>query len=270
MDIKITENKKISINVVNARELSLDLNTCSPTVEREEYEEFGHIFKTDIITKLDFYGEFQIKLGDVFTINKVKYTVNKIVATDEGYLLIEEELTKSSQFLLPSIALPNTHADINYRFSTYFYNAYLYTDKYNNPDNKYLFLCYKFYNIQDYKELETFLTQHKNYVKTIEVSPVFTIFVFETLPQHKNAIKLIMDGEYHSISSSYKRKLISFYKLTGSTTNTIHKAIYRPQRARENLENELGITLPFTISLISKPIKEIETFNNPNTKDEKM
>jgi len=247
MIINLTGNQKLEITPINARVLSLTSNCEPKTLYNEDFE----------IVELDFYKIKDIKIGDTIEISGVTYNVNKIVKQNSNHYLIDSNLTKSSEFILPLVSLPNTISS-HYFYNKYFYNCYLYWDKYPQySDNKHLFVCYKFYDSKEYKGLETFISEHKNFITNIDPNNNFTIFVLSIPKEYHYAVETILEGKYHELDNSIKSKIINFYEL--KLGNPIYNALLRPLEAVKKLELKLGTKIPSNMGLYTKPTKESES-----------
>ena len=253
MEIKIIGNKKILLTPLNARILELDLTTSKCTESRNYYEEevLKEIFETNIINKLTFYNKLTISIGDKYVVNGIEYTVNEIIPGEYNkYLLIDTELTKTSQFLLPFVASSGSTAS-SYLYNSCFYNAYLNWDKYPEYDEGFIFLCYKFFNIDGYKQLETKITSQSNFIKVIEPNSKYTVFVMEFPEKYAEVKNAVLEGKYYrGIKEHYKKMILDFYQL--KNTHEVYKTIYRTSAGVKELESKLGIDIG-NIDLMSKP-----------------
>lgn len=263
MNLKINNFKDLEINFLNARVLNLQLKNVNVNEIREQWQEFGHVFITDKIVGLDFLKKKLISIGDIFTVDGIKFVVNKIKnGNNYNYFLIETEFNKSTFYLLPFIADNDKYAG-NYLINYCLYNTYLYWDKYPQYNNgEYLYLCYKFFNNDVYKKLELNLMEQKNIVDIINIDSTFTMFI---LKLNNPNLKHFLNGDYHKYDKQSKLKIVNFFNPTNNTIN--YKDIYsrvvnvlnNDKNKIQELELKLDINLPDNMNFESKPLLEDET-----------
>ena len=269
MQIKITSNKNIDISYVNSRKLLLNLNNCVVKEIRATEQVLDYVLYSDKISGLDFYGKKSVNVGDTLLINNVSFTINIIKPhPDNGYYLIDTEINKSLMFIFP-LVIKTGEIPSDYLFNSCLYNTYLYYDKYPQySENNHIFLTYKFYDIEGYKKIETFIATRDGYVETLEPNSTFSLFVFEIPTKYKEAVTLILEGKYHKLSDEVKNKILSFYNSPkqlkeGDIVEVKHNlfnAFTIDKQKKLKFENYLSVKIPEDVSLISKPVISNETF----------
>ena len=252
MIINVAKNKNIEIKVKNGRDLLLLHNMDSVRITKEKNE----------IVKLDFYGN-TYGIGDTISINndniKSSYTIRYIKQTSNySFELSSEILTKSSVFLFPLVSQKDS-IHKNYFFNTYFYNAYINLtgqDEFN--DSNHLFLVYRFFNTEYFKDLEKLIMSSPNFIKTVEPDVNFTAFVMAIPIQFKQDAKRILRGQYSKISTTAKSKIITFH--TAHIDSELYHILHRSDVLKSKLETHLGCSIPEDIELCSKPEFNKETY----------
>lgn len=255
MQIDVTDTRWVDLSFINARTLSVTHNFEAPKITKEN--------KDIIEIQL---GTYAIKVGTKIEIsvsktnkNKVKYfKVNKIIENRLGFDLVSESITKSSLFLLPLIT---GKYQINqlYKYDTYFYNAYLYNKncpEYN--DGKHLFVVYRFFDTEGFKELESVIHKNPNYVKAVEPNSNYTMYIFEIPKLLQSDSKLFIRGKYSRMSTTAKSKIITFHQ--AKLEDWIGLVLYKQERLKRELENSLNCCLSDDLDLYDKPIKEQESY----------
>lgn len=267
MIIQITDKKRLEITELSSRSLSLRMNNIKPLESRTYYEEFNQTFYTEEITQLKFEGKdpYIIKLGDTITINRVIYNINKIICgRDYEYILIDQELNKSTKYILPLIVPINSYAT-EYLFNSCLYNTYLHCNKYPLlSNNKYLFIKYRFYDIPTYKIFESSILKQKNFVLTDDSEKGFTTFVLDIGEEFNSTVDLFNLGKYHVFKEEHDTRILNFFipskngREYGGIYNQIKQCLTKDINKIKQLESKLGMELPEGIGLDSKPeiIKE--------------
>lgn len=254
MKVSVAKNKSIEITVKNGRELLLRHNIDTVKITKDT--------RSNKILNIDFYGK-NFCVGSNVEVNilesKHNYFITLINQIDQyTFELICEPLTKSSIFLMPLVTEKGTFHDL-YFYNTYLYNAYInFTglDEFN--DNNHLFLVYRFFISDYFKNLENYISQHKNFVKTYEPNREFTVYIMEIPLIFQKDARMILRGKYSNISATAKSKIISFHKahIESELSHILHKS----SKLKEELEQHLGCNIPEDIELHSKPELIKETF----------
>lgn len=250
MKINVAKNKNIEINIKDGRNLTLlhNIDSCKTINEGNN------------IIGLDFYGH-TYNVGQSIEIvaanTKQLYEINYITKISEySYELSECKPTKTSTFILPLIA-PKNHTYSAFFLNTYFYNAYYKVDgqdMYN--DGNHLFLFYRFYNSDYFKELEEYLLSNPNFVKTYEPNRYLTCYIMSIPVGFKEDVNKIIKGKYSKVSTTVKSRIVSFYQ--AHIESELYHILYRSDKLKLKLEEYLGCKIPDNIELCSKPelIKE--------------
>jgi len=254
MKISVANKKYIEINIKNGRELTLlhNIDSYKTTIEKNNIQSltfYDHIIQVN--------QPLELKVDSTKTIYLIK-EINKV--DNYKFSLICERLNKSSIFLLPLIAEKNSNHRAFF-FNTFFYNAYIHyegLEEYN--DGKHLFLLYRFFNTDSFKDLEEILRSTNNFVKTYEPNKYFTCFIMEIPIMFQQDVNKILKGKYSNISSTAKSKIITFHE--AHTDSEVAHILFKVPKLKEKLENYLGCAIPDDVELCSKPVLELESFKN--------
>jgi hypothetical protein len=125
-------------------------------------------------------------------------------------------------------------------------------------DNKHLFLNYRFFDSDYFKNLEQFLTLNDNYIKTYEPSKDFTIFIFEIPKEFHDDIILFKEGKYSQFSNEAKERILLFNQT--KITSKLFKVLYNDISLRKDMEKKFNCKIPNDIDLIDIPSINDETF----------
>lgn len=254
MKVRVAERKYIEINIKNGRELTLLHNIDS----------YKTITEGNNIKSLTFYDR-TIQVGEPLGIKvdstDTVYTVTEIQKVDNyKFNLVSERLNKTSIFTLPLIAEKNTTHKAFF-FNTFFFNAYIkYEGLEEFNDGNHLFLIYRFFNLDSFRDLEEILKKSDNFVKTYEPNRYFTCFIMEIPIMFQQDVKKILKGKYSTISSTAKSKIISFHE--AHIESEISHILYRKPELKKKLETYLDCYIPEHIELCSKPDLDVETYKN--------
>jgi len=254
MIINVGYEKSIEIKHCTARTLSLDIKNSTPKITRSSRRILEDITFYDDIIELNFHDKYIIKLGDTITLKgkNIKYKINFILSEIDGnYYLQEEPLNKSTSFILP-LVLSGNYSD--YLFNTCYFNSYILDSDYNSD---YLYVVYKFIDIEGYKNTERKLTKQKNFIKVIDVNKTFSAFVFSIPNNLEEVFTLFWQGKYHKIDEKYKQRIINFYTDAEGISRNIkyltEKGLSNDIKKRKMLEANLGCKIPENINIVSKP-----------------
>lgn len=260
MKVDITANKSYTIIKKSGRVLILQLNNIKPVETYETYTLEDRLYSTDNIVKLRFSKTNTISVGDILTIENIKFNISDIQRGEKDiYYLLDSKPNKSAKYILPLIAENLTAT--NFLFKSWLYNTYLYWDKCPQYSNgKYLFVCYKFIQNSTYKQMETLLTNNINFIEVIEADYSKTVFVFEIPYKYKYSVNQIINGDYHLLDGEIKNKIITFFSPV-ENSNKEYKQLYEQTKRIferndvevKRLEKSLGCNLPTHIGVESKP-----------------
>ena len=258
--MKINQNgsKFIEIKPENARTLSVLHN----------YETVNELVKDDKILKINF--------NDLITFDvnsSVKYPLkDKIYTFDVEYIrkvnnkqyeLKTNSINKSTLFLFPLITEKDIYSHM-YFYNKYLENCYLYDSNFPGlSDNKHLFVSYRFFETELYKEVEKLLTKSKYYLRTYEPNAQFSIYIFEIPEVYHKDVELFIKGKYSEFSENAKQKIISFgqYK----QTDILYQVLYKAEDLRKSMEKTLGCKISKKSELMNYPNLIKEEYKNKDT-----
>ena len=241
--LKKAENNYCTIKIVNARQLRVEINSEYPSLLKKDNE----------IISLTFPA-FTIDTDDELELNNQIYKINYIEEETAGtFILTEEYITMTSRFLF-TLIFPVNKISSEYFYKVYFYNAYLYCDKFDY-DNC-IYVVYRFFNADNYKQLESKLTKNKNFIKCQDFEKNKVLFAFKIPEIYHNEINFFKHGKLLKYSTSAKDRISCFYKESDQVAVDVIKDC--PKRRRD-LEHKLDCRIPKGMATITKPIINIET-----------
>ena len=248
--LKKAENSYCTIKKINAKQLRVELNTEYPSIEKIDGNIRKLIFSKEF--SIDLYDELDMSNGQIY---KVNYIEEESPGT---FILIEALTTKTSRFIFPLLFHINEIAS-KYYYRVYFYNAYLYCNNYDN--DKYIYVVYRFFDTEDYKQLESTLTKNKNFIKLVDINNGKVLFMFKIPERFEVELELFKQGKFLQYSIEAKNRIDCFYrKVDNVEVDQIAIDVIRDNKERRiKLETELGCIIPKSIATISKPTIEEET-----------
>lgn len=248
--LKKSKNDYCTIKEINAKQLRLELNTEYPSIEKIDGS----------IQKLIFSKEFSISLLDEIEASSGQiYKVNYIEENSAGSFVLTEELTtKTSRFLFPLLFHINEIAS-KYYYRVYFYNAYVYCNNYNIENC--IYVVYRFFDTEKYKQLEKILTQNKNFIKLVDISGGKVLFIFKIPEKFEKELELFKKGKFLQYSPEAKNRIDCFYrKVDNVEVDQVAVDVIKDNKDRRiKLETELKCSIPKTMATISKPNEKEET-----------
>lgn len=195
---------------------------------------------------------YTVKIGDEFKLDNCDYVVNVIRRMGNAFHLIEEQLTKTSQFILPMLGKDYQYYD----FNDSFYNSYI------SEDYEYIYLRYVFKTTEEYLNLEEKLQKHPLFQELIDPNSNTVVFKFKIPELYYNDTKKIMRGNYSDISSELKSRVCLFHGF--NVKSRTFRVLYKEATLREELSKEFDMEIPEGIDLISKPILKHEIWELQN------
>jgi hypothetical protein len=252
MKITVAKNKFIEITIKNGRDLILLHNIDSIKITKERQQ----------ITRLDLY-EHSYQVGQMVEMNvnniKQNYLIKHITQiSDTAFELSSCNLTKSSVFLLPLVA-GKKDTQKNYFFNIYLYNCYYRFD--NQPeynDDKHLFLVYRFFSSDYFKDLEEHIRANPNFIKTFEPSTELTTYILEVPLMFQDDVRKILKGQYSKISTTAKSRIMTFH--AAHIESELSHILFKKPQLKLKLEEHLGCNIPEDVELCSRPELHKEKF----------
>ena len=208
------------------------------------------------IIALNVGGVLSIAVGDNFVSEletfKIPYKVNFIerCGLAKRYVLISHKRNKTCTYFLPTLMMNKTYTKPyftginNYSNFGYLCNAYI-------KDNKFLNLQYRWCSNTPFKEMETILINHPQYVIKMDDNE-FVIFQFRIPDEHLEDVNLFLSGKYSKFTDKLKKQIMSFHQLMAK--HRIVQTLYKQDGLRKFWEKELGISLNDETELDSKCI----------------
>lgn len=205
--------------------------------------------ENNYITSVIIEDSYKIKLKQSIKIDGRRYLINIIQRVGNIFYCVQEPITKTAQFILPLIGKNHVY----YSFNTDLYNVYI-SECYTQ-----LFLVYKFNPGTEYLDLESRLSKHPNFVKTIDPNPELVVNQFEIAQVFWKDVALIMEGKYSKIHDDTKALIYLFHGL--DTNSVVYKVLFNVDSYRKALESKLSCSIPENIELMTKPVLIKELWN---------
>lgn len=230
MVIKL-ESGSIKISVLDATSLSITHDLPKINLVTSNKNKIEQVIFTE---------EYRIVIGESLAIKKnniiTNYFIGSIYKKSEFEFIIKSVIkNKSSTFILPFIANGNSKNDFM-NYNSFLYNSYLHSDEMDQfVLGEYIFLKYRFFNMDHYYELEKRLISLPTFVKTVQPDSNFTIYIFKIPEQFESDVKLILKGKYSRISTTAKAKIIMFHnaKISDKLTMILNNG----RELRDNMES---------------------------------
>lgn len=126
-------------------------------------------------------------------------------------------------------------------------------------DNNILLLC-DYESTDEYFKFEDFLTKHKHFKERYDPDNYSVMFVFNVPKEYEQEYHFLKSGEYSKFSDEYKRKIVKFWNLLSN--HKYFKVLYKDPTRKEELEDELGTTLPENAELLSALDYDLEMYSD--------
>jgi len=198
---------------------------------------------------------YSIDVGESFPVGRRMYKVNiikeQLVNSVKTYEVSTASMTKSSMFVFPMLGGSRRL----YLFNELFVNCFIGDQKHKDC----IVLLYRFSGNSTFLKFEQALSQFSTFVETYDPSPEFVAFVFKIPTQHEKDFYNFKTGKYSELGGEYKSKLLDFHGF--DVHGDLAQIIYRSERRRLRLQQQLGVELPLNAELHSIIDLEDEIFN---------
>jgi|TARA_B110000908_G_C10254821_1_gene454664 hypothetical protein len=205
-------------------------------------------------------GDFSITIGSVIEVGrKSKYKVDSIQKVEgtslDGYYLIINTLTRSSQLIMPFLG--NTRKA--YAWGKNFSNCFIGTEKKGDYALS-IYLLYRWEPDIDFVKFEKEMLSHDWYISQTDPDLQHVMYEFK-IPDGHEDISRIIKGEYSLISPKGKTQILKFHGAPAD--GRLAKVFSKDLTLREELIIELSETervqLPYNAELMSTftPEKEV-------------
>lgn len=186
------------------------------------------------------------------------YTFNKVFVTIEDKLHTYEisdieqlaencfqchtmQRTKSSFFITPMLG----KSRIDVRWGQYFVNTFV------DESKKAIFVLYRFFHVEDYKQFEHSLTKNPMFQKLIDYDEQHVAIQYKVPEDMENNFQMFCQGKYSQMSHNYKVHILNFHGLAQDTL--IGRVLFKSEERKKQLEMDLGVTIPQDVELYDKP-----------------
>lgn len=160
------------------------------------------------------------------------------------------QVNKSKTYILPFI-----NEYIPLKFFKDIINTYLfYEDSYK------FCIKYKFSGKKEFTDFERELERNPLYYKTIDINKNEVVYIFHIPIELMDIIDLFLEGKYSYIPRKEVINEFFINKFNLPLNNKISKILNRDEDLRQELEEQLNVTIPEGLDLSSPPIIEDEIF----------
>lgn len=250
--IILNSGEILTITAANPRALLISASSDVEETEDANGELIG----------LNYKEEFKIEQGGTVKLGKSKYKIQIIERhfSSNGtllgyYLRTFKRLTKSSNFLFPLLGQNRAY----WRWGVNFVNCFCGTQEDADYGDS-IYLLYRFNGTKEWLEFETKIQQHPWFSEMLETDKHHTMFKFDIPESHREDVELILKGKYSRISEKSKSRILAFHN--SSKSRPLGEILYRSEKRRLKLEEELEHSIPKGLDLLDKfSIKE-EIFMN--------
>lgn len=217
----------------------------------------SEVEKCGKITEIYHSSGVSIKTNQNVIIKDSLYKINKIIKeiTEDNksqYRLINYELSKTSQFILPLLGLSRKELEVD----TILCNAFI---GYRNRDyGKYLYLLYRCDDEDLFNKVEDILLDLELKITTEYSDESFCLLRLEFPKRFNVDIQIIIQGKYSKISEKAKFCILEYYK--AKKNSSVYQILYKTKDRKYMLEEVIGDILPEDAELFST-FDEREIYN---------
>lgn len=219
---------------------------------KEEFS-FNYDKKGDIISinlsnsSINIHDQINIKFSSNISST---YVVNKITKTKPGILdmydcfLSTGTINKNATYILPIYGYNYRYFSVDERLI----NSYI------SPNYDYLYLKYRYNNVESFNELERRIRSLPNFYKIINDTNYSITYQLKIPAIYKEDIQKIFEGKYSSMSTDLKNLIIRFH----DNESYFEAVLNKSNTLKAFLEKSLNVKIPDNIDLESKPYKQLE------------
>lgn len=241
--IKLSNGKLIYIRPLDARTLNVNASSVAfLSIKRDNNNDIISISLEDK-DSINIGDQFKLKIGSIESIYTIKYIIAH--EKEKSLLLFSSVPSKTTTFLLPLLGKSKKQL----KYNSYFINAYL------SKDLTHLYLLYRFTGSIHYKEFEQYMITDPLCVEHIEYDPYHVIYSFKIPKEFKLDVECFLQGKYSKLSTTLRERIKKFYV---EDAPLILGVIKKDKELKKKIEIDLGLSLPETSELASKPNLDIE------------
>lgn len=219
---------------------------------KEEFS-FNYDNKGDIISinlsdnSISIHDQINIKFSS--NISSI-YVINKITKTKPGILDMYDcfistgTINKNATYILPIYGYNYRYFSVDERLI----NSYI------SLDYNYLYLRYRYNNVESFKELERRIRNLPDFYKIINDTNYSITYQLKIPTIYKEDIQKIFEGKYSSITQDLKNLIIKFH----DNESYFEAVLNKSSTLKAFLEKSLDVKIPNNIDLESKPYKQLE------------
>lgn len=131
----------------------------------------------------------------------------------------------------------------------------------SRPDLEgHIFLLTEYESSEEYLRFEQNLTRSRFFVERYDPDNYSVMYVYRVPPEYLEDYRLFKASKYSAFSDEYKRKIIKFWDFLA--THKYFKVLYKDVTRKEELEEDLGITLLDSEELLSAIDLKKEIYND--------
>lgn len=237
--VHLNADNKVLIEVLDGRTVRLTVDAKPLDVVKEGKK----------ITSINIDNKPYLSLKEY---NKIFVTINERIHTYEiseidqianncfqAHTMVR---TKSSFFVTPMLGNDRGY----FSWGKYFVNTFLSEDS--------IIVLFRFFNVDDFKQFEHGMTKHPMFKELIDSNHQHVAVKFKVPFESRTNLSLFKDGKYSQMSDKYKEQILAFHKIDKDAL--IGKILFKSDSRREQLEMDLGVTIPPDVELYDKPGEE--------------
>ena len=194
----------------------------------------------------------ELCVGDTFKYKRnIPYKINNIDRTKDGYELVVSYRNKSSVFIMPMFGATKDM----FFYDNLFVNAFVSLE----DGTPCVALLYRFSGNALFLKFEQALHQFSSFVKSVDPSPYFVLFIFDIPKKHIEDYHNFLGGKYSEFTPELKDKIIKFHGIDNDSS--VAEILYKSDKRRLRLQQRLGVEISKTAELFDVPDIDEETFN---------
>lgn len=236
--VHLNADNKVLIEVLDGRSVRVTIDANPIEVEYESKK--VSCIRIEGITYLSLV-EFN-KIFIMFNGKLHTYEITEIDRIAENVFQCHTMLrTKSSFFVTPILGGDRTF----FKWNQYFVNTFI------SETNNYVYVLFRFFNSEDFKEFEHSITKHPLFDKLIDYDRQHVAIRFKVSADGEKIISLFKQGKYSKLPYEYKNQVLKFHNLSKDTV--VGRVLFKADERKKQLELELGVTIPPDVELYDIP-----------------
>ena len=197
--------------------------------------------------------ELVLSLGDTQMYKKIPYKINIIEKASYDKCLFKiAPRTKASIFIMPMLS---GNKEL-YFFDSLLLNCFIGTPEHPNS----IVLLYRFSGSSLFLKFEQALKKFSMFRETLDPSPHHVMFVFDIPKKFESDYNKFILGKYSHLSPELKDAIFKFHG--ADIHSSIGQILYKSEKRRLRLSQNLGMEIPADMELFDIPEPEQEIYNS--------